>query len=358
MANQVNHSEQSGSQSKADAAPTRRATFGTPTAIVVLGLLLWVLGAAAAAGAQILLFNGLGAELSVPMYVVTVYLLYAPSVLLSLLGTVALVVAAVRWGMYGRRAVGVPNRDSIGQAVELLGSINQRLLLSEAAKRIAYRQQDLHTLRLTINDDIDNSNFDAALVLVSELGQTYGYREEAETYRERINHARAAEQDAKISESLARLDEILARHDFERAVREAAKMQRLFPESERVRDLTTRVREARDRYKVQLEREFLEASERDDIDRAMEVLKTMDRYLTEAEAAPLRETARGVIGKKRDNLGVQFKIALHDKEWTAAVRVGEQIIREFPNSRMAEEVRSMIDLLRERAAGQQAVHAR
>ena len=65
-----------------------------------------------------------------------------------------------------------------------------------------------------------------------------------------------------------------------------------------------------------------------------------------------------MIGKKRENLGVQFKIAVHDKEWLRSVTVGEQIIREFPNTRMADEVRSMLDLLRERAAGQRAAQPR
>ncbi|MEX0655039.1 MAG: hypothetical protein WD534_00385 [Phycisphaeraceae bacterium] len=336
----------------------RKPLFGTPVSMLVLGLLLWVLAAAASVGGHILLYNVVGYQNNQPMRVLTYYLTYTPSTLLALLGLVTLIVAAVRWGVYGRDAVGVPHRDSAEQTVDLLRHINQRMLLSEAAKRIAYRQQDLQALRRTINDDIDHGNFDAALVLVQDLAETYGYREEAEAFRERINAARAAEQDAKISESLARLDEILARHDFDRAAREAAKIQRLYPEAERVRDVTHRVRDARERYKTQLEREFLEAAERDDITRAMNVLKTMDKYLSEAEAAPLRETARGVIGKQRDNLGVQFKIAVQDKEWMAAVRVGEQIIREFPNTRMAEEVRAMIDLLRERAAGQQAVQTR
>ena len=53
-------------------------------------------------------------------------------------------------------------------------------------------------------------------------------------------------------------------------------------------------------------------------------------------------------------LGVQFKIAVHDREWVRAMRVGEQIIQEFPNTKMCDEVRGMIDLLRERAAGQSA----
>lgn len=71
---------------------------------------------------------------------------------------------------------------------------------------------------------------------------------------------------------------------------------------------------------------------------------------------PSRSARSPVVSsvKKRDNLGVQFKMAVHDKEWLKSIRVGEQIIRDFPNTRMAEEVRERIDLLRERAAGQQA----
>jgi len=88
----------------------------------------------------------------------------------------------------------------------------------------------------------------------------------------------------------------------------------------------------------------------------MQLIREMDKYLTEQEAEPLRETARGVIGKARDNLGVQFKLAVRDKEWVAAVNIGEQIIRDFPNSKMSDEVRSMLDVLRQRAAGQQAAN--
>ena len=125
-------------------------------------------------------------------------------------------------------------------------------------------------------------------------------------------------------------------------------------DNERVAHLADYVAKAQEDYKQQLEREFLAAAQKDDVDGAIELLKQLDEYLTEREGEPFREVARGVIGKKRDNLGVQFKMAVQDKEWLKAIRVGEQIIRDFPNTRMAEEVRERIDLLRERAAGQQA----
>ncbi|MEX0777731.1 MAG: hypothetical protein WD042_18665 [Phycisphaeraceae bacterium] len=243
------------------------------------------------------------------------------------------------------------------QATELLKSINDRLLISDAAKRIAYREQDRAALRQAIREDIERSDYDAALVLVDDMGQQYGYREEAEQFREEILATRQAETDAKIQEAISRLDSIIERHDWAGAQREAMKVQRLFPDTLPTRNLEQHVLEARERYKHELERQFLQAAERDDVDRAMELLKELDVYLTETEAEPFRETARGVIGKKRENFGVQFKLAVHDREWSTAVRVGEQIIREFPNTKMADEVRSLIDELRRRSAEQHAARA-
>jgi outer membrane protein assembly factor BamD (BamD/ComL family) len=41
---------------------------------------------------------------------------------------------------------------------------------------------------------------------------------------------------------------------------------------------------------------------------------------------------------------------VQDKAWDQAADVGQRIIKEFPNSRMATEVRSMIDQIRDRAS--------
>ena len=200
-------------------------------------------------------------------------------------------------------------------------------------------------------EDIDKRDYEAALTLVSQMGQVYGYRLESEQFRSEIEAARAAEQEKKIDDAIRNIDTMIARHEFEKAILEAGRVERVYMESDRVQNLRKHVRDARDRYKHELERKFLEAAGRDDVEVAMDLMKELDKYLTEGEAAPFLETARGIIGKKRQNLGVQFKLAVHDREWTAAARVGEQIIREFPNSKMAEEVRGMIDELRRRSAG-------
>jgi hypothetical protein len=40
-------------------------------------------------------------------------------------------------------------------------------------------------------------------------------------------------------------------------------------------------------------------------------------------------------------------MAVSDKDWNAALGVGEQIIEEFPNSRMAGEINTKMEVLKQ-----------
>jgi hypothetical protein len=334
--------------------PAKRSSFfATPDGIFVAAALLMIASAVVALAASITL-----AKVSFPdpaTEMMAQYAAYICSILLGMASAYALIAGAVRFGVYGRASTASQSStEDAGDVLTQLQVISDRMLLSDTAKRIAYRQEDVNALREAITDDIKRKDFDAGLVLVQEMSQTFGYREEAEEFREQIMAARSTVIEARITVLLQRLDQIIAAHDFPQALSDAMKVMRIYPDDARVAKLDEYVREAQEAYKHQVERDFLAAAQKDDVDGAIQLLKMLDSYLTEREAEPFREVARGVIGKKRDNLGVQFKMAVHDKEWLKAIRVGEQIIQDFPNTRMAEEVRERIDLLRERAAGQQA----
>lgn len=323
--------------------------FSTPVGTVALAVLLWVLACVLAAAAIIGLDQMTFAD--PPTRVMLTYLAFAPSTIAIVFSVVALIVGSVRWAMFGRR---VPSSVTLNLHRELaiLDSINQRLLLSETAKKITYRSDDMAVLRRTLREDIKRGDYEAALVLVADLAHAYGQREESENFRAEIEEARQKDQEAKITRGVAQLEAKLADHDFDAATKEAARLQRLYPEDIEVANLPHRVAVAKEQYKHELERAFLHANEREEIDRALEIMKLLDKLLTHEEAEPFREVARGVVGKKRDNLGVQFKLAVHDREWTQAVAAGEQIIKQFPNTRMADEVRQSIDQLRANASGQ------
>ncbi|MEM9066361.1 MAG: hypothetical protein AAGB51_12820 [Planctomycetota bacterium] len=251
----------------------------------------------------------------------------------------------------GRRSLG--ESETLRQLRELQHSIEQlgeQQALSDDARRVLNRSRERELLQRAIEEDIRAEDWDAALVLVNELAESFGYRADAEAFREKIDEARHETVDRKVREAIADLDQMVAAMRWTDAMAEAGRIGRLYPESHMTEGLRQRVLQARERYKQELERRFLNAAHEGHAEEAMHLIQELDQYLTEAEAEPLKEVARGVIGQARDNLGVRFKLAVQDKQWTVAAELGERIIEEFPNSRMAEEVRSLIDGIRDRAA--------
>lgn len=237
--------------------------------------------------------------------------------------------------------------DELFRAVRTLADQSS---LSDEARRILNRESDREMLRLAITEDINAGNWDAALVLIRELADRFGYRSDAEEFRRRIDALRAETVEREITAAIGRLDALVLERRWLDALLEAAQVQRLYPYSPRVEPLRARVEQARHAYKNKLEREFLMAAQGDRTDEALGILRDLDLYLTPTEAEPLREVARGVIGKARLNLGAQFKLAVQDRRWSEASHFGEQILEAFPNSRMAAEVREMLDGLKVKAS--------
>lgn len=246
-----------------------------------------------------------------------------------------------------------PGGADLKPELEQLSRTMEQLLehgaLSEEARRVLNRRRDRDILCKAIEEDIAVEDWDAAMVLVKELAERFGYRTDAEEFRQRIDHARYETVQRKVQEGVTRIDWLISQRRWDQALVDAARTGRLYPDAPQVEGLRHRVEHARQLYKAELERRFLVAAEEDRVDEAMEMLKELDAYLSESEAEPYREVARGVIGKARENIGAHFKLAVQDRQWERASEIGQRIIEQFPNSRMAQEVRQMLDGIRARA---------
>ena len=221
--------------------------------------------------------------------------------------------------------------------------------LSDQAKSLIFRERELEAFRETIHADLMVQDYQSAESLVEAIEERFGYADEAARLRKEIQDSRDGSLEEKIDAAIARIDSILARHDWTQAAREARRIVSLFPDNEKVADLPERIARARNDRKRELLQEYGEAVRKNDIDGSVATLRELDLYLTPQEAAAMQESARGVLRAKLHNLGVQFAICVTDQRWTEAIEVGEQIISEYPNSRMASEVRSKMDQLRSRA---------
>lgn len=236
--------------------------------------------------------------------------------------------------------------DELSRSVRMLV---EQSSLSDEARRIINRQYEREMLCRAIEEDISVRNWDAALVLIKELADRFGYRADAEQFRKKIDQLREQTVEQEITDAIGSLDGLILQRRWNDAYLEAAKIMRLYPYSPRVEPLRERVEQAQQAYKRDLERRFLLAAQADRTDEALTLLKEFDQYLTPTEAEPLRELVRGLIGKARMNLGAQFKLALQDRRWSEAAKIGQDILEQYPNTRMAAEVRGVLDGIRAKA---------
>jgi len=241
-------------------------------------------------------------------------------------------------------------RETLSAQQARLDEIAENVQLSDAAKSIARREKERDALREAISEEILRGNWDAAYYLVDELERRFGYRAEAERLRKEVDHWRTQAIEDRQEQAIRQVEEAIDKCDWQRARVIAERLRTVFADDERVKALPERIQKAFEQKKQQLLGEWREAVDRHDIDRSLELLKELDRYLTSEEARELREPARAVFRERLQQLGAQFTMAYKEKDWARAIEIGEQIMTEFPNSKMSSEVRELMDDLRARAA--------
>lgn len=230
-----------------------------------------------------------------------------------------------------------------------LAVIAENIQLSEAARSISHRAKERTVLRLAINDEIIRGDWEAAYALVEQLEARHGYKNEAARLRAEVDRSRQINLERKLHDAIEAVTTHMESHDWDRARREMDALLVAYPDTAEVQAMPRLFARKRDEHKRRLLKAWDEAVQRNEIDRGITVLKELDQYLTPNEAAALEESARGVFRAKLHNLGVQFSIAVTERNWHEALRISNQITEEFPNSRMAQEVRERIHILNKRA---------
>lgn len=284
---------------------------------------------------------------------------------LHAIAIVAVIVAAAWFvAIYGllrvwvaTEAAAMYNTGAIGRIETLLDdqAVSARKLielstLSDEAKSLLYRDRELEAMREMMHGMLVRQDYRSADELIQSIERRPAYAEEAAVMRQELLSTRQASIEDKVNLSVSRVEEIIARGDWARATREVKRMLQAFPASEKVAALPGRIEIARARAKTDLLQAYDDAVRRNDIEGSINLLKELDRYLSPQEAAALQDSARGVLKAKLHNLGVQFAIRVTEGQWPDAITVGETIMRDYPNSRMAHEVQSKMDQLRQRAA--------
>lgn len=228
-----------------------------------------------------------------------------------------------------------------------LTQINHSTRVSETAKAIAFREADKQSLREAVLEKLQQQDFDAAQQLIDEIAKRPEYEELAEQLRTQVEKYHAATDQERINQATAHIEKLLNNCQWVRASAQIEGLIKAYPDNEQIKSMRQILLDKKQERKRILLAAWDDAVKTQETDRSLDILKELDLYLTPNEGLALQEAARDVFRTKLHNLGVQFSIAVTEKQWTNALNIGQHIIKEFPNSRMSAEIHGKLDVLKQ-----------
>lgn len=228
-----------------------------------------------------------------------------------------------------------------------LAQINHSTRVSEAAKAIAFRDADKQSLREAVFDKLQKQDFSAAEEIINEIAKRPEYKELAEQLRMQTDHYHDATDLERLNQIIAHINKLLDDCQWGRASAQIEGLIKAHPDNEQAKAMRQILLDKKQERKRILLAAWDDAIQNQETDRSLEILKELDQYLTPNEGLALQEAARDVFRTKLHNLGVQFAIAVTEKRWVDALEVGQHIIADFPNSKMSEEIRGKLDVLKQ-----------
>jgi len=228
-----------------------------------------------------------------------------------------------------------------------LTQINHSTRVSETAKAIVFRDADRQSLREAVFEKLQQQDFDAAQEILDEIAKRPEYRELAEQLRAQAEKYRTATNQERLNQVTAHIEKLLNNCHWAMASAQIEGLIKAYPDNEQVKSMRQILLDKKQERKRILLAAWDDAVKGQETDRSLDILKELDLYLTPNEGLALQEAARDVFRTKLHNLGVQFSIAVTEKQWPSALGIGQHIIKDFPNSRMSEEIRGKLNVLRQ-----------
>jgi hypothetical protein len=231
----------------------------------------------------------------------------------------------------------------------LISQVVQGVHLSDTAKEIVFHDIEQMEMGEAVLSKLHQHDFDSAAAMIAAMEQEPKYASLAGKLKRMADKYRSATEEGRVQQIISYIGTLFEQHRWAQAADQINNLIKTFPFSEKAKAMPARLREQKDLRKGELLNLWDQAVTDKNTDKSLEILKELDQYLTPAEALALQESASTVFKDKLHNLGVQFSVAVTEKNWAEAIETGKEIINNFPNSRMAVEIREKLDILQEYA---------
>jgi hypothetical protein len=239
--------------------------------------------------------------------------------------------------------------ETLSRQNNLLTHISQAAHLSDTAKEIVFRDSEQMELGEAALTKLHQHDFDDAESMITAMSGHPKYKDLASRLKRMTAKYRNATEEGRVNQIITHIEDLFDRKLWIQAAAQIENLVKTFSYSDKAKNMPTRLRQRKDRQKRELLADWDLAVREKNTDRGLEILKELDLYLSPNEALALRESASTVFKTKLHNLGVEFSVAVAEQNWKKALETGRDIVQNFPNSRMAAEIRSKLDILSERA---------
>ena len=242
--------------------------------------------------------------------------------------------------------------ERIAEALEknrsVLARIDQSVRLSETTKAIVFRDPDRQSLQEAVFAKLQQQDFDAAYEIIDEIAQRAEYKEFAEWLRAEADQYGDSTDAEKVKQVIAHIEKLFESYEWVKASAQIEDLIKAYPKSEGAKALRQKLLDKKEARKKTLLTAWDDAVQRQATDRSLQILKELDLYLGPNEGLALQEAAKDVFKSKLHNLGVRFSLAISGNKWTEALEIGSEITRDFPNSRIAGEIREKWNVLEQK----------
>jgi len=238
--------------------------------------------------------------------------------------------------------------EALEKSRSVLAQIEQTARLSEAARTIVFRDADRQSLREVVFDKLQQQDFEATNQIIDEIAQRVEYKELAEQLHVEAERYRDATDAERAKQVIVHIEKLFENYQWAKASAQIERLIRAYPKSKEAEALRRKLLDKKQERKKILLTAWDDAVQRQATDQSLEILRELDLYLTPNEGLALQEAARDVFKTKLHNLGVRFSLAISGKNWAEALRIGSEITRDFPNSRIADEIREKWNVLEQK----------
>jgi hypothetical protein len=228
-----------------------------------------------------------------------------------------------------------------------LAQINMSTRISDTVKSIAFKDADRQSLKEVVFEKLQARDFSAANEIIEEIQKHPEFEELANELKSEAEKYQNATEQERVSQLIAHIERLIDEAKWNRASAQIEGLIKAHPDSEQAKNMRLVLYERKQERKRILLAAWDDAVTNQDTDRSLAILKELDSYLSPNEASALQEAASDIFRTKLHALGMQFSIAVTEKRWADALDIGQQIINDFPNSKMCQEIYSKLDVLKQ-----------